>query len=215
MVSMAPPSYIVIRLVQRDHDHKTGRLHIKRLAATTRAMRAAAPWPSLAGCDATPVKMGDTLSCVSLGATGTRDPLVEGLTANVEDGGCTLPVPTIAEEVLERPWLWLMTVFVTMGLMEPSCPDGLLVCPTRMVLVGLTGLESGTVSVKVVGVDAHFVQTVTVVVQPSAGRTSVVCCAGTLIGSVVGVVTGRVRVTVVGVGAQCVQTVTELKWPAR
>lgn len=209
MAPLAPRPNIVIHLAKRSHDHKTGRLHIKRITAKTRA-RVAAPWPSLTGCDATPVNMGDTLSCVSLGATGTRDPLVEGLTAKVEDDGCTLPVPAITE-VFERLWLWLVTVFVTTGITELSRPDELLICPTAMVLIGLTGLEpapvAGTVSVKVVGVDAHSVQTVTVVVQSSAGGTLVVCWAGTLTGSVV-VVTGRVRVTVVGVGAQCVQTVT-------
>ena len=105
-----------------------------------------------------------------------------------------------------------MTVFVTTGLRELSCPDGLLVCSTVVALTGLVDLEpapaAGTVSVNVVGVDAHSVQIVTVVVQSSAGGTLVVCCAGTMIGGAVVVVMGRVSVTVVGVGAQCVQTVT-------
>jgi hypothetical protein len=188
------------------------------------------------------VKMGETLSCVSLGATGIRDPLpdslvdplAEGLTANVDDEGCAIPVPIIAEELWVKLPLWVVAglveplfsdgllvctaVAAPVGLrgLEPSCPSVLLPCPAETVLVVLTGLEpasvgaAGTVSVKVVGFGPHSVQTVTVVVQPSAGGAVVVVVCGT----VLVLVTGRVSVTVVGVGAQCVQTVTVVVQPS-
>lgn len=69
---------------------------------------------------------------------------------------------------------------------------------------------TGTVTVTVVGVGPHTVQTETVVVQPDREPETAVGD----VGSDEEVMAGRVRVTVVGVAAQCVQTVTVVVHPS-
>lgn len=74
--------------------------------------------------------------------------------------------------------------------------------------------STGTVTVSVVGVGAHSVHTVTVVVHPSGSTGAVETWDTGFARGFVVVSAGTVSVTVVGVAAHCVQTVTVVVQPS-